>query len=430
MNRVEDALPAGAPAPVLVALSGGLDSSVLLHALAARDAQRARGLRAIHVHHGLQAAADAWQAHCQALCDELGIALQVCRVAVARNSGLGLEGAARAARRTAFAAALQPGEWLALAHHRDDQAETFLLRALRGSGPDGLAAMQAQRAFACGQLWRPLLALPRERLLDYARRHGLSWIEDPANADPHHDRNFLRHQVLPLLRQRWPHADATLSRSAMLSGEASALLADDDAAWLDAHADQHAASLDLPALRAQPPARRARLLRAWVARHQAPPLPASGITAIEHELAESADGARFAWHGVEIRRWRGCLHLLRPSADWPADWHAHWDGRAPLPLPDGGELALLGADGFDAVLRVTARRGGERLRLPGRGHSHELKHLLQSAAIPPWRRGALPLLWQDGQLLAAGDALIGATLAQWLHARGARLRWTPPAPAN
>jgi len=430
MTAVDDALPAEAPGPVLVALSGGLDSSVLLHALAARADQRARGLRAIHVHHGLHAEADAWAVHCQALCAQLGIPLEVSHVVVARDSGLGLEGAARAARRAAFATALRPGEWLALAHHRDDQAETFLLRALRGSGPDGLAAMHVQRAFGAGQLWRPLLELPREALADHAHRHGLRWIEDPANADPHHDRNFVRHHVLPLLRERWPHAGAALARSAALSGEASALLATDDQAWLDAHADAGAARLDLPALRTQPPARRARLLRAWVARHGAPPLPASGIAAIEHELAAADDGARFVWAGVQVRRWRTGLHLLRPPLDWPAAWQAHWDGRAPLALPDGGELALLGADQFDAPLRVTARRGGERLRLPGREQSHELKHLLQAAAVPPWRRGAMPLLWQDDALLAAGDQLVGAALSQWLHARGARLRWTPPGPAN
>lgn len=428
MNTSDDSvrlpLPAHAPGAVVVALSGGLDSSVLLHALAALPDYRARGLRALHVHHGLHAAADAWQAHCENFCAALGVALEVRPVAVERDSGLGLEGAARAARRGAFADSLRPGEWLALAHHRDDQAETFLLRALRGSGSEGLAAMQAQAAFAAGQLWRPLLALPRALLIEYAERQGLHWIEDPTNAELQHDRNFLRHQVMPLLRQRWPHADAALAASAGLSGQASALLGVQEEAWLSRHVNGN--RLDLHALRCAPPAQRARLLRRWVAQSAAPPLPARGVLALENEVLERDDGARFAWHGVEIRRWRGGLHLLQALPAWPPDWQADWDGSAPLLLPDGGSLVLHSAEGFPTPLQVRARRGGERLRLPGRAHSRPLKHLLQESALPPWQRSTLPLLWDGEELLAAGAELISAQLSQWLREHDARLRWHPP----
>ncbi|KLD74514.1 tRNA(Ile)-lysidine synthetase, partial [Xanthomonas hyacinthi DSM 19077] len=245
-------MPDPAPAAVLVGLSGGLDSSVLLHALAQQPQYRRAGLRALHVHHGLHADADAWADHCAAFCAALAIPLQVRRVQVPRDGGHGLEAAARQARRTAFAQALAAGEWLALAQHRDDQAETFLLRALRASGADGLAAMQPLRDFAHGMLWRPLLALPRSDLHAYAQRHALRWIEDPSNADPGFDRNFLRLQLLPLLRQRWPHADAALARSAQLCGEAGALLDDGDQAALDAlrGGDAATATLSLPRLRA------------------------------------------------------------------------------------------------------------------------------------------------------------------------------------
>lgn len=422
------ALPAQAPGPVLVAYSGGLDSTVLLHLLADLPDYRRAGLRAVHVHHGLQAEADAWRAHCQAFCDTLGIALDVHHVEVARDNGLGLEGAARAARHAAFAQALQPGEWLTLAQHRDDQAETFLLRALRASGSDGLAGMPAQRAFAVGQLWRPLLAQPRERLQAYAEAHALAWIEDPSNLDASYDRNYLRHHVLPLLRQRWPQADAALARSATLSGEASALLATQDDELLESMLDPGDASLELSVLREQPPAQRARLLRRWVLQRASLPLPASGVAAIETQLLDGKDGACFAWAGSEIRRWRDRLHLRRPWPAWPPDWQREWTGQEPLALPDGGMLHLLGADGFDAPLRVRQRHGGERLRLPGRAHSHLLKHLLQDAGIAPWQRSAMPLLiGPDGQLLGAGDRLLSASLAEWLSARDARLQWQPPA---
>jgi tRNA(Ile)-lysidine synthase len=223
-----DALPADAR--VLVGYSGGLDSAVLLHLLARRlPLQR---LRALHVHHGLHPEADAWARHCEDMCAQLGIVFDMVRVEVARDAGDGLEAAARHARHAAFAAALEEGEVLALAHHRDDQAETFLLRALRASGVEGLAAMRAWRPYAKGFLWRPLLAQPRAAVLAWAQAEQLRWIDDTSNADTDLDRNFLRHRVLPVLRERWPHAEATFARCAALAAEAADLLEDEDVAAL------------------------------------------------------------------------------------------------------------------------------------------------------------------------------------------------------
>jgi len=447
MNRRSDpappcpvrlALPDPAPAAVLVGLSGGLDSSVLLHALAQRPQYRRAGLRAVHVHHGLHADADAWAEHCAACCAALAIPLQVLRVQVPRDSGHGLEAAARQARRAAFAQVLGEGEWLALAQHRDDQAETVLLRALRASGPDGLAAMQPLRDFAHGMLWRPLLALPRSDLQAYAQRHGLRWIEDPSNADPGFDRNFLRLQVLPLLRQRWPHADAALARSAQLCGEAGALLDDGDQTALEALREDATAPLSLPLLRALPAPRRARVLRRWVAQASLPPLPAAGLVAIERTLlhARADAAAQFAWHGATLRGWRDALYAERDPPPLPADWQAQWDGRAPLALPDGRCLRLL-ADAplaFDAPLLVRLRQGGERILLPGRIHSQALKQVLQERAVPPWQRARLPLLCDAERLLAAGDRIVAAPLHAWLQAHNARLALdsaaTPSSPAS
>lgn len=425
--------PAAPPGPVLVAYSGGVDSSVLLHLLATTPRYRDTGLRALHVHHGLHADADAWAAHCQRRCDALHVPLQIAHVQVARDSGLGLEAAARHARHAAFAAALAPGEWLALAHHRDDQAETFLLRALRASGPDGLAAMRAQRPFAAGMLWRPLLAHARAEVLAYAQAHRLQWIEDPSNTDARHDRNFLRTQLMPVLQQRWPQAAEALARSAQLSADASDLLLQEDTALLPGLLTA-AGALDLQALRAQPPTRRPRLLRAWVAAAQVPPLPAHGVAALEQEIDDDAPDrqACFAWQQVQVRRWRQCLYLLCPHSAWPASWQACWDGTTPLPLPDGAQLQLHGAPGlrFAQPLLVRARQGGERIVLPQRAHSHRLKHLLQALDLPPWQRARLPVLWADGQVLAAGDCIISAALSDWLSAHGASLRWRDHATAN
>ncbi len=410
---------------VLVGVSGGLDSTALLHALAvAFNADRAR-LRAIHVHHGLHAHADGWAAHCQQACDEMGITLAIAHVDVACDAGNGLEAAARKARHAAFEAELDDDEVLVLAHHRDDQAETFLLRALRASGPDGLGAMRRWRRFGRGWLWRPLLDLPRSALLAYAQQHGLQWIEDPSNTDTTLDRNFLRHRVLPLLRERWPHVESSFARSAALSAEASELLDEEDAQALLSVRNPDPRTIDVERLRGLPVARRARVLRRWIDELKLPPLPSRGVAQIEATLLDAATDARaeFAWSDAIVRRWRDVLHADIQLSPLPNDWQVHWDGHQPLALPGGGALQLLGTDGFDAPLRVHARQGGERIRLPGRSHSHSLKHVLQDKDVPPWQRERLPLLSApDGELFAAGDLVYSLTFEAWLHAHGARLR--------
>lgn len=417
--------PAGGATGVLLGLSGGLDSMVLLHLLAAQRPP-ALPLRAIHVHHGLDPAADDWTARCQAACDALAVPLVVARVEVPRDKGLGLEGAARAARHAAFAAELRAGEILALAHHQDDQAETFLLRALRGSGPDGLGAMQAWRAHAAGWLWRPLLSMSRQQLLDHAQRHGLGWIEDPSNDDTTLDRNFLRREVLPLLARRWPQARARFARSAALCAEASALLHAEDAQALASVLGPCPDRLDAGALKALPRERRARVLRHWIETLGLPPLPGKGVEQVEADLLHAAVDAEacFSWSGARLRRWRRWLHAGPVRAPLPEDWATAWDGTRPLPVPGGGWLRLEGAASFDGPLRVRARRGGERIRLPGRSHHHALKHVLQGCGVPPWERERLPLLVAaDGEVLAAGDRVLGAALETWLRERGARIEW-------
>lgn len=431
---LDDALARQPRAPVLLGFSGGLDSTALLHLLAADADCRAHGLRALHVHHGLHADADHWAAHCRASCDALGIALDIVRVTLPREGGDGLEAAARAARHAAFAGALGEGEVLALAHHRDDQAETFLLRALRASG-DGLGAMAPWRAFHRGRLWRPLLDVPRSHLLDYARAHGLAWIEDPSNADDAHDRNFLRNRVMPLLRTRWPQADAAFAHSANLARDAAVLLDTEDACALAKIRSIDPACLDAAGLVALPAPRRARVLRRWIAGCGLPPLPASGMAAIECDLLAGrdaiGDAPAFRWRDAVVRRWRGLLWAEREQAPLPPDLRIEWRSDAALALPGGGTLRMVASGPLDdapghpqAPWIVHARTGGERITLPGRAHSHALKHVLQALGVPPWERAALPLLFAaDGALEAAGDLVLSARLDGWLRARGAGLRW-------
>ena len=374
-------LPADAPS-LLVGFSGGLDSTVLLHRLRHDAGFQQYGLRALHVHHGLQAAADEWAAHCRRICDAWGIPLRVMQVNVSTRAGHGLEAAAREARYAAFAETLASGEVLVTAHHLQDQAETFLLRALRASGVDGLAAMRDWRAFAAGWHWRPLLETSRADLEIHARQHGLDWIEDPSNLHTAHDRNFLRRQVMPLLEQHWPHASAAFARSAALARESAGLLEQEDAGALAMTRTLDPAALSATTLLTLPPARRARVLRRWLEECGLPPLPAEGVRRIEQDLlAAATDGeAEFAWQGAVVRRWRDLLYAERARAPLPPEWETEWDTRAPLQLPTGDTLILEGAT-WPTPLRVGARHGGERLRLVGRTHTHALKKLLFSRTV-------------------------------------------------
>lgn len=200
---------------LIVGYSGGLDSHVLLHGLAMhRPYWLTQKLEAIYVDHGLQTASAVWGEHCAEVCRDLNMPFRVLKIDARPVPGESPEAAARRARYAALAAELGFDSALLTAHHRDDQAETLLLQLLRGAGPYGLAAMPAVSRLGQGRLLRPFLEVDRAELLAYAGKHGLRWIEDASNTDTGFDRNYLRHRVLPLLRERWPAVNRTLSRSA------------------------------------------------------------------------------------------------------------------------------------------------------------------------------------------------------------------------
>jgi tRNA(Ile)-lysidine synthase len=415
--------------PLAVAFSGGLDSTVLLHALAALPEARTRGLRALHVDHRLQAASSDWAAHCAATGAAMGIDVELLGVDVC-PAGDGLEAAARSARYAALLGALRDDESLVLAQHRDDQAETVLLRLLRGAGSAGLAAMAEHGLRAGARLWRPLLELPRRTLLVYAEHHHLDWIEDPSNRDLRHRRNHLRHRVLPALREQWPQAAAALATSARLLAEDAALI---DAMAQGALADVRGLdprTLSTPRLCALPSALQRHVVRRWLQECGLPSPPASILSRIGPELLGAAtDGEpRLRWAGSAITRYRELLHCSRDADPVDATWERHWNGRLPLELPAGfGWLGLSPAPLQHWAMTVRPRQGGERIRLPNRKRSSALKKVLQALAIPPWERRRLPLLFaDDGELLAAGDLVLSGRMAAFLDEHACTLRWQPP----
>jgi tRNA(Ile)-lysidine synthase len=398
------------PRSYRVALSGGLDSVVLLHAMAALGPALGAELSAVHVNHGLHPRADDWAGLCARLCTGLGVPLRTVPAQVTPGPGESLEAAAREARYRALAASMSPGDAVVSAQHRDDQAETVLLQLLRGSGPAGLAAMPGQAPLGPGLLLRPLLGFPRAALEDWARDAGLDWVDDPSNADPRFDRNFLRREVIPLLRTRWPALDRTLARSAAHCAEARSLI--------DALAAEDMAALRRPdgGLSAAPlqelgPQRARAALRRWIADQGGATPDAARLDRILGEVVPAAPdrSPRVHWSGVEVRRFRGTLYLTGVEAPAP-DAELVWDGRSPLPLPGGGTLhAEPGRAGLDpaawadAPLRVRFRRGGERCRPRGRAHSQSLKRLFQERDVPPWVRARVPLVYAGDRLAAVGD---------------------------
>lgn len=410
-----------------VALSGGLDSSVLLHLLAGLAQREALPpLSAIHIHHGLQPVADAWPAHCRQLCDALGVPLQVLVVRV--RSGASLERAAREARYAAFEAALAAGEVLLLAQQRDDQAETLLFRLLRGAGVRGLAAMPPSRALGAGHLLRPLLQCSRAELLAYAVAHRLSWLDDPSNADCRFSRNYLRHRVMPVLAGRWPQAAAAMARTAEHLGEAAQLL--DELARQDLAAAQAPGAyawLDLPnlalaPLRALSAARQRNALRYWL--RELTPMPDSDHWAGWQALRDAADDAAPVWRlaAGELRRADERLWWL--TGDWlqvPAPPAVQLCANQPIRLPGNGSVRIDGRLPAAADWHLAYRRGGEWMNLPGRGQ-RDLKRLLNERQVPAFVRGRLPLLWCAGELRAVANlpGLDGPGDGQW------RFTWQPP----
>jgi tRNA(Ile)-lysidine synthase len=409
----------GPPARLCVALSGGRDSVVLLHALSTLvvSGELPVTLSAVHVHHGLSANADAWAAFCADFAQRCAVPLLIVRVAVPRASGKGPEAAARGVRHEVFGECA--ADWLALAHHRDDQAETVLLNLLRGAGVAGAAGMLAERAQARGpSLVRPLLEVPRAALERYAAEHALRWIDDESNDDAHLRRNYLRRDVLPGLEEKFPGAAKSLARAAGHFAEASLLL--DELAAIDRTAvSAPSGRIALAGFKALSAPRAANLLRfAWTsAGFRAP--DARWIAEALRQLATTTPLSETCLSTIdgELQVYRGELHFIGPRPPLPAS-PLPWSGEDALPWA-GGSVRFVPVIGaglrrsllFAGAVTLRPRQGGERLQLDARRPRRSLRNLLQEAGVPPWQRERLPLLWCDGQLAWVGGLGVDATLS-------------------
>ncbi|NBS25961.1 MAG: tRNA lysidine(34) synthetase TilS [Gammaproteobacteria bacterium] len=418
-----DVLPAP-EADCLVAYSGGMDSHVLLHAMAElRNTGKFIGtLAAIHVNHGLNLGADNWAEHCAKVCKDLGIPLITVSVSVDRD-GKGLEQAAREARHKAFADAMvqmDEGCRLLLAHHQDDQVETQIFRIMRGTGIRGLAGIHTSRAFANGSMVRPLLGYTRGVLKEYATAQGLDWVEDDSNRNEMLDRNFLRQRVLPELETRWPGYRKSLQRLAGLAEESQALLREVGEEDLLRVSDfPH--RLSIAKLLVFSPARQRNIVRTWLLIMEAnEAILAPDHYVVERIFAEIIPAAQDAepvvtWSKagqvMEIRRFADYVYAVLPLEIPQSRNRLLWETRTPFELPGLGSLFAVETADKGLVLpqsrevEIRFRQGGESVKPAGR-KTRPLKKILQDYKVPPWWRDKIPLIYIDNALAAVGDLFI------------------------
>ena len=423
---------AGPKPRVAVAFSGGIDSTVLAHLLV-KQRRKLGGMRLIHIDHGLQTASADWSRHCARIARAWRVPFISLRATIERSKGESPEAAAREARYALLATAMEPGEVLVTAQHRDDQVETLLLQLFRGAGVSGLAGMPGIGAFGPGRIARPLLQTSRAEIEVVARTARLRWIEDPSNADTRYSRNFLRQRLMPMIREHWPGVDKALARSALHMAEAAHLLNERAAQDLAALAD--GAGLSVSALRALPAGRCRNALRAFIARAGVEMPEASRLKEMSGPLLDARADAQpeVRWADACLVRSGGRLELQKSrearSEFIAKSWRWRDDRRLIL---GNGSLALVDDEAgpidlarLPRALELRARTGGESLRLSAKARTQTLKSLLQNAKVPVRDRARLPLLFAGDRLIAAGDRWIDVSIAATVKSRRrARLKWT------
>lgn len=419
-----------------VAFSGGLDSTVLLTALTRLEL--GTPIRALHIDHGLHPDSGSWAQHCGQIAAELGVGFDSRQVVIHDARGRSLEASAREVRYATLSEMMEPAELLLTAHHSDDQLETVLLRLLRGSGVKGLRGIAPFARLGAGYLGRPMLAMSKDDILGIGKDWGLNWVEDPTNADPRFDRNYLRREVVSRLKPRWPSAAVTVGRAARQMADAQEIL--DSVALEDSARIETAGRISQADLRDLSVPRRANLLRYLILKLG---LPVPNARQLE-ELLAATDVTRpdaqtqVQWPGGEGRIFRGQLYLFRPMAPRSGpDYRGSLDHSNSWQGPEG-RLELCRTDGpglpdswAQHGLTVRFRVGGERFKPLEEGHSRKLKKWLQMAGVVPWMRARIPLLYRDSALVAVGDLWLSDQVRE-VEAGGPawRVDWSDHPPIN
>ena len=416
----------------LLAYSGGLDSHVLLHALSVLQSDLCIEILAVHVNHNISQHAEEWKVHAESVCDELGIKYKLIEVDASIPSGKSPEDWARQLRYRALEEEVNCRDILFTAHHKDDQAETLLLQLLRGAGPKGLASMPKQRVFGGGLHIRPLLGFTRKSLHDYAQEHSLNWIEDDTNCDTRYDRNYLREKVLPILHGRWTGLSETLTRAATNQADVVNLLEDLAKVDMKVCYQQKYQSLDVNMMKKLSNLRQGNLVRYYI---QSQSLPAPDRAKLAHILNDVVNSkhdavACVSWNGAEVRRYAEHLVAIKPLPAHDVNEVVQWELNHPCKI-SGETLDMkpgLGTgikkDALSTSIKVSFRRGGEKIMPAGRKHHYELKKLFQEIGVPPWQRERIPLLFVDEKLIAVAGFWIDQSVFAQKDEEAFELSWS------
>ena len=404
---------------LIVALSGGMDSVVLIDLLSKLSAKMQFTLSAVHIDHGISANSNGWAQFSRKLCRSLGIPLKTTKLKLKRGPGVNLESLARDARYQVFSSLR--ADYVVLAQHLDDQAETLLLQLLRGSGARGLSAMPMVRSQPTGignhalppspRILRPLLEIPQSEIESYAKEHQLSWITDESNADTSFDRNFLRHEILPILGERFPSYRTTFLRTSRHLSEASSMM--DELAESDSERCTLSGKIQIEGLRTLTLPRAKNLLR-YTLGEMGAILPSTlKLDEILRQLLSSSPSTKphLTFGMTEIRCFKGAIHIRPLSAVADTEWQLSWNGEKKLIIPErGGTISFsrrksagisLSKLMTEESITIRPRRGGERLCPDRNRPRRSLKNLLQEASLPPWERSILPLLFGGESLVWA-----------------------------
>jgi len=406
-----------ATTPVFIGYSGGIDSHVLLHCLAGIPEIHSK-ITALHVHHGLQSCADDWVIHCEKVARDLGVKYQTLYVNAQPKKRESPEEAARNVRYQAFKSVLEKekGGSLLLAQHRQDQVETVLLQLFRGAGLKGLSAMPERAVLGEGYVLRPFLDVTQAEIHQYAKQHNLQWVEDPSNQSSEYDRNYLRHEVLPLLEARWLGLDKAITRSSKHCAEAHESLSLAAKSVLELLYQDNSQCLSVKGLILNKPVMQQWIIREWFVELGLRMPSQKVLKTLLQELVLAGEDAnpRIEHDGHLIQRYQGTLYISenQPLELEPVEWQ---DINSPISLINNGYLSLRSADKGLAVrqlknncIEIRYRQGGERIALPFRQGRHSLKKLYQEANIPPWQRASTPLIYINGNLAAIADLWVSA----------------------
>ena len=393
---------------IVLAFSGGGDSSALLNALVSPSLKEEFAILAAHVNHGLQEQASGWAAHCELVAAKYGVAVKTHTLTSSPNQGESSEAWARRERYDWFTTLMDEGDMLVTAHHQDDQLETFFLQLIRGAGPHGLRGIRESQSFGPGYLVRPMLAINQADIVDYLNYYNVPHVDDPSNKNRDFDRNYLRLEIIPALRERWPHIAANVAHASAIQQQ----LADDLDSRADVLLEEHLRSdgaLPLSALSGAPFDHRFSVFRRWCE------LKNLGVLERHHysEIEKSVFGQNpkttleIQWKNASLRYFHGALFLAEREGEFDDDASYEWDMTGNLNLPNG-ELAVMeiAGGGIDRKYRGGSirvgyyRRAGERCHPAQRGHSQTLKKLFQFWKVPPWLRNQVPIVWIDGEIAA------------------------------